>query len=61
MLDEWSRKVVAWRVSRSLSGEKALALIDSAIITENLLDDIKNCEILSEIMGSDHCPVMLEL
>jgi transposase InsO family protein len=38
MLDEWSRKVVAWRVSRSLSSEEALALIDSAIITENLLD-----------------------
>ena len=38
MLDEWSRKVVAWRVSRSLSGEEALALIDTAIITENLLE-----------------------
>ena len=38
MLDEWSRKVVAWRVSRSLAGEEALALIDQAIITENLLD-----------------------
>ena len=40
MLDEWSRKVVAWRVSRSLAGEEALALalIDQAIITENLLE-----------------------
>jgi transposase InsO family protein len=37
MLDEWSRKVVAWRVSRSLAGEEALALIDQAIIAENLL------------------------
>lgn len=37
MLDEWSRKVVAWRVSRSLAGEEALALIDQAMITENLL------------------------
>lgn len=35
--------------------------IDYFAITENLLDEIKNCEILSEIMGSDHCPVMLEL
>jgi transposase InsO family protein len=38
MLDEWSRKVVAWRVSRSLAAEEALALIDSAIIEENLLE-----------------------
>jgi transposase InsO family protein len=38
MLDEWSRKVVGWRVSRSLAAEEALGLIDSAIITENLLE-----------------------
>lgn len=38
MLDEWSRKVVAWRVSRSLAAEEALALIDSAIIAENMLE-----------------------
>ena len=38
MLDEWSRKVVAWRVSRSLASGEALGLIDSAIITENLLE-----------------------
>ena len=38
MLDAWSRKVVAWRVSRSLASEEALALIDHAIITEKLLD-----------------------
>jgi len=38
MLDEWSRKVVAWRVSRSLAAEEALVLIDSAIIEENLLE-----------------------
>lgn len=38
MLDEWSRKVVAWRVSRSLSHEEALRLIDDAILAENLLE-----------------------
>lgn len=38
MLDEWSRKVVAWRVSRSLAAEEALALIDQAIIAEKLLE-----------------------
>ncbi len=37
MLDEWSRRVVAWRVSRSLAHEEALRLIDDAILAENLL------------------------
>ncbi len=34
--------------------------IDYFTITENLLDDIKNCEILNTVPGSDHCPVLLE-
>jgi len=38
MLDEWSRKVIAWRVSRSLAHEEALSLIDDAMIAENLLE-----------------------
>jgi putative transposase len=42
MLDEWSRKVVAWRVSRSLSHEEALRLIDDAILAENLLEAPEN-------------------
>lgn len=42
MLDEWSRKVIAWRVSRSLACEEALELIDDAIVAENLLDAPEN-------------------
>lgn len=38
MLDEWSRKVIAWRISRSLACEEVLNLIDDAILVENLLD-----------------------
>lgn len=38
MLDEWSRKVIAWRVSKSLAHEEALSLIDDAMIAENLLE-----------------------
>lgn len=38
MLDEWSRKVIAWRVSASLAQEEARMLIDDAIIAENLLE-----------------------
>ncbi|MBN2617024.1 MAG: exodeoxyribonuclease III, partial [Spirochaetales bacterium] len=35
--------------------------IDYFTITENLLDEVSNCEILGEITGSDHCPVKLEI
>ena len=38
MLDEWSRKVVAWRISPSLMQLEAQALIDSAYLGEGLLD-----------------------
>ena len=38
MLDEWSHKVIAWRISRSLSRQEALGLIDDAILEENLLE-----------------------
>jgi len=38
MLDEWSRKVIAWRVSRSLAQEEALTMIDDAFIFESLID-----------------------
>lgn len=38
MLDEWSRKVLAWRISRFHNHEEAMGLIDDAIIAEGLLD-----------------------
>jgi putative transposase len=38
MLDEWSRKVIAWRISRNLGHEEARLLIDDACISERLLE-----------------------
>ena len=35
--------------------------IDYFIVSERLKDKIKNADIWSEVMGSDHCPVVLEL
>ncbi len=35
--------------------------IDYFGITECLLDSVENCEILSDVMGSDHCPVLMEI
>jgi transposase InsO family protein len=38
MLDEWSRKVVAWRVVPSLAAEEAKQLCNDAVVAEGLLD-----------------------
>ncbi|MCW6074881.1 exodeoxyribonuclease III [Clostridium sporogenes] len=35
--------------------------IDYHFVSNNLLDRVENTEILDEVYGSDHCPVMLEL
>lgn len=35
--------------------------IDYFVVSESLKDQIKKAEIHDEILGSDHCPVMLEL
>ena len=37
MLDEWSRKAVAWRISESLAAAEARLLIDDAVIAEGIL------------------------
>ena len=38
MLDEWSRKVVAWRVGSSLAADEARCLCHEAVVAEGLLD-----------------------
>ena len=35
--------------------------IDYFIVSDRLKDKIKNADIWSEVLGSDHCPVVLEL
>ncbi|EJP6471181.1 exodeoxyribonuclease III [Clostridium sp. FAM 1755] len=35
--------------------------IDYHFVSNNLLDKVKNTEILNHVYGSDHCPVMVEL
>ena len=42
VVDEWSRKVIAWRVSRNLAHEEALGLLDDGIIGERLLEVPEN-------------------
>lgn len=38
MLDEWSRKVLAWRVVQSLAAAEARLLINDAVLAEGILD-----------------------
>ena len=35
--------------------------IDYFFVTENLVNNVKNSSILSDVMGSDHCPIKLNL
>ena len=35
--------------------------IDYFLITEELKKNLTDSKILSDVMGSDHCPVLLEL
>jgi exodeoxyribonuclease III len=35
--------------------------IDYHFVSNNLLPFVNNAEILNEVMGSDHCPVVVEL
>ena len=38
MLDEWSRKVVAWHIAYTMQAREAKQLINTAVINENLLE-----------------------
>lgn len=35
--------------------------IDYFLVSKSLMDKVENADILNDVMGSDHCPVMLEL
>ncbi len=35
--------------------------IDYFVVSESVADEIKDVDILNEVMGSDHCPVLLDL
>ncbi|MEZ4871888.1 MAG: exodeoxyribonuclease III [Bdellovibrionales bacterium] len=35
--------------------------IDHICVSQDLIDKVKSCEILDDVEGSDHCPVVMEL
>ena len=46
---------------RTLRKNNAGWRIDYFIVSERLKEKIRNADIWSEVTGSDHCPVVLEL
>ena len=50
-----------WDQRQSLRPLNKGRRIDYFLINENYMKLIKDCVIMNEIMGSDHCPIMLEL
>lgn len=42
-------------------GENKGWRIDYALVSDDLIDNVRDSLILESVMGSDHCPVMLEL
>ena len=52
----------SWWSYRAGAREKNVGWrIDYFLVSQILASNIKNAEILNKIMGSDHCPVLLEL
>ncbi|VDM96755.1 unnamed protein product [Thelazia callipaeda] len=35
--------------------------LDYFVVSERIIDNVKRCDILSSVKGSDHCPVVLEI
>ena len=50
-----------WSYRAGARGKNVGWRIDYFCVSPALIDQVKSAEILSEVMGSDHCPVVLEL
>ena len=50
-----------WSYRFSARAKNAGWRIDYFIVSERLKDKIRNADIWSEVLGSDHCPVVLEI
>ncbi|RFC54122.1 exodeoxyribonuclease III [Brumimicrobium aurantiacum] len=50
-----------WSYRGGARGRNVGWRIDYFLVSESLKSNIKNADILNDVMGSDHCPVLLEL
>ncbi|MEA1886610.1 MAG: exodeoxyribonuclease III [Bacteroidota bacterium] len=56
------KEIYSWWSYRTRGREKNIGWrIDYFLVSKSLVPSIRKAEILNEIMGSDHCPVVLEL
>lgn len=52
----------SWRSYRMRAREKNVGWrIDYFVVSENIIDKVKDSKILNEIYGSDHCPIELDI
>jgi len=50
-----------WRFNKGTREKNLGWRIDYFCVSEGLLETMQDCYLLPEVMGSDHCPVVLEL
>ncbi len=50
-----------WSYRAGARGKNVGWRIDYFLVSEVFIDSVKNASILNEIMGSDHCPISIEL
>ncbi|MGF7137735.1 exodeoxyribonuclease III [Roseimarinus sediminis] len=50
-----------WSYRAGARGKNIGWRIDYFLLSQSLLNELKNAEILSDVMGSDHCPVAIEI
>lgn len=50
-----------WSYRAGARGKNIGWRIDYFLLSHSLLNELKNAEILSDVMGSDHCPVAIEM
>lgn len=56
-----SQKFSWWPYSKNLRERNIGWRLDYIFASKSLLDEIKKCEILTNVKGSDHCPVLIEI
>lgn len=61
MFDEGENNFTWWSYRTRARDRNAGWRLDYFYVNEEIMDNVKSAEILSDIYGSDHCPVTLEL
>jgi len=61
MFDEGENNFTWWSYRTKARDRNAGWRLDYFYVNEEIIDNVKSAEILSDIFGSDHCPVTLEL